>query len=303
MTDGSTPPPGTFRTITRKALSVAAFFFVLAVLGGVALRSTRLVKREETGWTGRYNVLLVTLDTVRADRLGCYGNASAETPWMDRLAADGVLFERAETAAPITLPAHVSILTGTYPAYHGVRNNGVYRLGPRAVTLAEVLHSHGYKTGAVISGYPLATRFGLSQGFDYYDDKLPAEKIRQIGFRERRAEDVTRLGLNWLEAASSGRFFLWLHYFDAHAPYEPPSPFAERFALSPYDGEVAYIDREIGKVVDKLGSLGLLDKTLVILVSDHVEGLGRPCGFLSSCPFPGLSRAAAGSPRPCARSI
>jgi tetratricopeptide (TPR) repeat protein len=194
---------------------------------------------------------------------------------MDRLAADGVLFERAETAAPITLPAHVSILTGTYPAYHGVRNNGVYRLGPRAVTLAEVLHSHGYKTGAVISGYPLATRFGLSQGFDSYDDKLPAEKIRQIGFRERRAEDVTRLGLNWLEAASSGRFFLWLHYFDAHAPYEPPSPFAERFALSPYDGEVAYIDREIGKVVDKLGSLGLLDKTLVILVSDHGEGLGE----------------------------
>jgi arylsulfatase A-like enzyme/predicted Zn-dependent protease len=256
-------------------LSVAAFLFVLAVLAGVAVRSTRLVKREETGWTGRYNVLLITLDTVRADRLGCYGNSAAETPSMDRLAADGVLFERAETAAPITLPAHVSILTGTYPAYHGVRNNGVYRLGPRAVTLAEVLHSHGYKTGAVISGYPLAGRFGLSQGFDSYDDRLPSEKIRQIGFRERRAEEVTRLGLSWLDAAASGRFFLWLHYFDPHAPYEPPSPFAERFALSPYDGEVAYTDREIGKVLDKLGSLGVMDKTLVVLVADHGEGLGQ----------------------------
>ena len=274
MTDGRSLPSGPLRALLRKTLSVIAFLFVLAVLAGVALRSTRLVKREETGWTGRYNVLLITVDTLRADHLGCYGYSKAATPSMDRLAADGVLFERAETAAPITLPAHVSILTGTYPAYHGVRNNGVYRLGPRAVTLAEVLQEHGYKTGAVISGYPLATRFGLSQGFDSYDDHLPPEKVRQVNFRERRAEEVTRLGISWLSTVSPQRFFLWLHYFDPHAPYAPPSPFAERFALTPYDGEVAYVDREIGKVLENLTTLGVMDKTLVVLVADHGEGLG-----------------------------
>jgi arylsulfatase A-like enzyme/Flp pilus assembly protein TadD len=274
MSDPRTPPAGTFRSLFRKILSVTAFLFVLAVLGSVALRSSRLVKREETGWTGKYNVLLITVDTLRADHLGCYGYSKAETPSMDRLAADGVLFERAETAAPITLPAHVSILTGTYPAYHGVRNNGVYRLGPRAVTLAEVLQEHGYKTGAVISGYPLVTRFGLSQGFESYDDHLPAEKDRQIGFRERRAEEVSRLGIAWLTSAAPRRFFLWLHYFDPHAPYAPPSPFAERFPLDPYDGEVASVDHEIGNVLDTLASLNLLGKTLVVLAADHGEGLG-----------------------------
>jgi arylsulfatase A-like enzyme/predicted Zn-dependent protease len=274
MTDAHHPSPGTFRSLLRKSLSVLAFIFVLAVLAGVAIRSTSLVKRAETGWTGRYNVLLITVDTLRADHLGCYGDSRAETPSMDRLAADGVLFERAETAAPITLPAHVSILTGTYPAYHGVRNNGVYRLGPRAETLAEVLKEHGYRTGAVISGYPLLARFGLSQGFDSYDDHLPAEKPRQVGFRERKAEEVTHQGLAWLDTVGSQRFFLWLHYFDPHAPYTPPSPFADRFALAPYDGEVAYVDHEIGRVLDELAALQILDKTLVVLAADHGEGLG-----------------------------
>ena len=274
MSDPRSPSSGTFRSLFRKILSVTLFLFVLAVLGGVALRSTRLVKREESGWTGKYNVLLITVDTLRADHLGCYGYSRAETPAMDRLAADGVLFVRAETAAPLTLPAHVSILTGTYPAYHGVRNNGVYRLGPRAVTLAEVLLEHGYKTGAVISGYPLVTRFGLSQGFESYDDHLPPEKARQVSFRERRAEEVSRLGIAWLNSAAPRRFFLWLHYFDPHAPYAPPSPFAERFPMDPYDGEVAYVDHEIGNVLDSLASLKLLDKTLVVLAADHGEGLG-----------------------------
>ena len=267
-------PSAPMRPWLRKGLSIVAFLLVLAVLAAVAFRSTRLITREQTGWTGRYNVLLITVDTLRADHLGCYGYSAAQTPVMDRLAGDGVLFERAETAAPITLPAHVSILTGTYPAYHGVRNNGVYRLGPRAVTLAEVLHDHGYATGAVISGYPLATRFGLSQGFDSYDDHLPPERTRQIGFRERRAEEVARRGSDWLASVGQRRFFLWLHFFDPHAPYDPPSPLAERFPQSPYDGEVAYVDQEIGKVLEKLEAIGQLNKTVVVLVSDHGEGLG-----------------------------
>ncbi|HMC83259.1 MAG TPA: sulfatase-like hydrolase/transferase [Candidatus Polarisedimenticolia bacterium] len=274
MPRAADPRPGV-HSLLRKALAFAAFLFVLALLGGVALRGHRLVREEaEGGRTGRYNVLLITVDTLRADRLGCYGNAAAATPAIDRLAADGILFERAETAAPITLPAHASILTGTYPAFHGARNNGTYRVGPRAVTLAEVFHAHRYRTRAVISGYPLAARFGLSQGFDYYDDRLPAEKARQVGYRERKAEEVTRAGLTWISHVAEQRFFLWLHYFDPHAPYSPPSPYAERFSRAPYDGEVAYVDREVGKVLDELRRKGLAEKTLVVLVADHGEALG-----------------------------
>jgi arylsulfatase A-like enzyme/Flp pilus assembly protein TadD len=271
----SSEPISSSRPLLRKSLAVVVFLFVLAVLAGVAVRSTRLVRWDAAGGrTGRYNVLLVTVDTLRADHLGCYGDSRASTPSVDRLAADGVLFERAETAAPITLPAHTSILTGTYPAYHGVRNNGDYRLGPRAETLAEVLKRFGYRTGAVISGYPLVTRFGLSQGFDTYDDHLPPEREHQVGFRERTAEEATRAGIAWLEAAGSQRFFLWVHYFDPHAPYAPPSPYAERFSASPYDGEIAYVDRELGLLLERLRTLGFADRTLVVLVSDHGEGLG-----------------------------
>ena len=262
------------RHLLRKAPGILGFLFVLSVLGGVALRSTRIVREEAAGGrTGRYNVLLITIDTLRADHLGCYGDTRASTPSIDRLASDGVLFERAETAAPITLPAHASILTGTYPASHGVRNNGTYRLG-RADTLAEVLHAHAYRTAAVISGYPLATRYGLSQGFDSYDDRLPPEKHRQVSFRERKAEEVTRAGLAWVVERPDQRFFLWLHYFDPHAPYAPPSPYAEQYSLTPYDGEIAYVDREVGKFLERLRHLGLMDETLVVLVSDHGEGLG-----------------------------
>ena len=282
MAGAAERPPGS-RPLLRKAVAVTVFLFVLAVLAGVAFQSTRLVRWDAAGGrTGRYNVLLITVDTLRADHLGCYGDARAFTPHMDRLAADGVLFEGAQTAAPITLPAHASILTGTYPAFHGVRNNGAYRLGPRAETLAEVLKAHGYRTGAVISGYPLVTRYGLSQGFDSYDDRLPPEKDRQIGFRERRAEEVSQSGISWLEAGAGQRFFLWLHYFDPHAPYAPPSPYAERFSRSPYDGEVAYVDAEIGRVAGE----GPADGTLR-------EDAGGP-GLRSRR---GTGRARGGDPR------
>jgi arylsulfatase A-like enzyme len=256
-------------------MTVLVFLSVLAVLAGVAFQSTRLVRWEATsGRTGRYNVLLVTVDSLRADHLGCYGDSRASTPSMDRLATEGVLFERAETSVPITLPAHASLLTGTYPACHGVRNDGTYRLGPRAETLAEILKRFEYRTGAVISGYPLVSRFGLSQGFDTYDDHLPPERERQIGFRERTAEEVARAGIAWLEAIGSQRFFLWLHFFDPHAPYAPPSPYAERFSRAPYDGEIAFVDTQVGQVLETLRNLGLTDRTLVVLVSDHGEGLG-----------------------------
>lgn len=204
--------------LLRKALAVLVFCSVLMILAAVAYRSTRLILEMKAGGrTGKYNVLLLTVDALRADHLGCYGDQTAQTATLDRLAADGVLFETAETAAPITLPSHASILTGTYPAFHGVRNNEVYRLGPRANTLAETLHGHGYRTGAVVASSLLDLRFGLSQGFGTYDDDLALDPEEPLPLRQRRAEEVVRLGGNWLRENSEDRFFLWLHFFDPHA--------------------------------------------------------------------------------------
>ncbi|HEU4403485.1 MAG TPA: sulfatase-like hydrolase/transferase [Candidatus Polarisedimenticolia bacterium] len=265
-----TRPTG--RDVAGRSPRRRALLALVLVLGSAAL--WRVVFRGPGGTPERPSVLLITIDTLRADRLGCYGYAAGETPQIDRLAAGGVLFEQASTAAPLTLPSHVSILTGTYPAFHGVRNNGTYRLGPEATTLAEVLQGKGDATGAVIGGYPLAARFGLAQGFDTYDDSLPPEGVRQLSYRERKGEEVTRAGLAFLEKHSRGRFFLWLHYFDPHAPYDPPAPYAERFRAAPYDGEVAYVDRQVGTILGALDRLGARRHTLVALLSDHGEGLG-----------------------------
>ena len=221
------------------------------------------------------SLLLVTIDTLRADHLGCYGDGDASTPAIDRLAAEGVLFEQASTCVPVTLPSHASILTGTYPVFHGVRNNGAYRLDDAALTLAEILRGRGWRTGAVIAAYPLLARFGLAQGFDTYDDALPPERERQIGYREKSAEEVSRAGLDFLAKDAEPPFFLWLHYFDPHIPYAPPEPFAGRFRGKPYDGEIAFVDEQIGRVLERIRRPDLASRTLVVLMSDHGEGLGE----------------------------
>ena len=220
------------------------------------------------------SLLLVTIDTLRADHLGCYGDGDASTPAIDRLAAEGVLFEQASTCVPVTLPSHASILTGTYPVFHGVRNNGAYRLDDAALTLAEILRGRGWRTGAVIAAYPLLAQFGLAQGFDTYDDALPPERERQIGYREKSAEEVSRAGLDFLAKDAEPPFYLWLHYFDPHIPYAPPEPFAGRFRGKPYDGEIAFVDEQIGRVLERIRRPDLASRTLVVLMSDHGEGLG-----------------------------
>jgi arylsulfatase A-like enzyme/Tfp pilus assembly protein PilF len=220
------------------------------------------------------NVLLITIDTLRPDHLGCYGDREARTPEIDHLAAGGLLFENAVTVVPVTLPSHVSIMTGAYPASHGVHNNGSYRLREGATTLAGILHEHGYHTAAVVAGYPLAARFGLAQGFDSYDDRLPPEREQQVGYREKPAGDVSRAGLELLETPRVP-FFLWLHFFDPHAPYAPPEPYASQFAGRLYDGEIAYVDQEVGRVLERVRRPDLAANTLVALMSDHGEGLGE----------------------------
>ncbi|MGA1840177.1 MAG: tetratricopeptide repeat protein [bacterium] len=224
----------------------------------------------------RYNLLLITIDTLRADHLGCYGYNKVKTPAIDSLAKEGVLFTRAFTPVPVTLPSHVSIMTGQYPIQHGIRNNGNFILGPDATTLAEVMKAQGYRTGACIGAFVLDSLFGLDQGFDFYDDSLPKEGAAAILLEnERRAEAVTQAGLNWLEKNKDAPFFLWLHYFDPHAIYLPPNPFKEEYKGNLYDGEIAYTDSCIDNLLQGMEKLELKERTIIILTSDHGEGLGE----------------------------
>lgn len=227
----------------------------------------------------RPNVLLITLDTTRADRLGCYGYGPARTPQIDRLAAEGVRAADAVTAAPITLPSHATILTGLYPPAHGVRDNGTYALGDDATTLAERLHQAGYRTQAIVSALVLNRRYNLAQGFDGYDDDLWSENQPKLFLiRSRPGPRTAARAVRWLEGWSEETprrpFFLWMHLFDAHQPYTVPA--AERLRYpTPYDAEIAVLDRAVGEVVDELRHQGILDDTLVVLTADHGESLSE----------------------------
>lgn len=228
----------------------------------------------------RPNVLIITVDTVRADHVGCYGFGLAHTPAMDRLAAEGVRCSDAATAAPITLPAHSSILTGLYPPAHGVRDNGNYALGPEAVTLAERLSTAGYRTGAFVSAAVLARRYGLDQGFGVYDDDLWSEDEPELFMiRERPAgrtvDHVLTWLANWRAQEHAPPFFLWVHLFDAHQPYRSPSTDLALLVPTPYDAAIAEADRGIGRLLAWLGDAGALDGTLVVLTADHGESLGE----------------------------
>ena len=222
------------------------------------------------------NLLVITLDTTRADRLGTYGYAAAQTPTLDRLAREGVLFEQANTSAPITLPAHSTIFTGRFPPSHGVRDNGGFYLDPAQVTLAELLQAQRVRTGAFVAAYVLDAKWGLNQGFDTYFDNFDLSKYRGIslGNIQRPANEVVDEALKWLDTARGSRFFGWLHLYDPHTPYEAPEPYAGRFRDRPYDAEIAFTDAQVGRVVAYLESHDLLDRTVVVVVGDHGESLG-----------------------------
>jgi choline-sulfatase len=226
---------------------------------------------------GRLNVLLVTLDTVRADHVGCYGAREAATPTLDGLSARGVRFTTGVAHAPLTAPSHASILTGRTPLGHGVRDNGAYVLPEGVRSVAEDFREAGYKTVAFVSGFPLMRRFGLDRGFDLYDDHLPrGSDPRRTAYVERSADRTTDAALQWLEAAPSvgtagSPFFLWVHYFDAHAPYEPPAEFLSRVG-SAYGGEIAFVDSQLGRLLARVEGRG---PTLVLATADHGESLGE----------------------------
>jgi arylsulfatase A-like enzyme/Tfp pilus assembly protein PilF len=222
----------------------------------------------------RWNVLLITVDTLRPDRLGCYGNARQKTPNIDGLAQKGALFSRGFAHTPETLPSHTNILLGTTPNYHGVHDNQNFIVAAEFLTLAEHLKTFGYATGAVVGAFPLDSRFGLTQGFDVYDDHYGAGGSQEFSYVERKAEVVVEKALEWL-AGQKSPWFLWAHCFDPHQPYNPPEPFKTDYRDRLYDGEVAYVDFCLGKLLDYLHRSGLDEKTLIIFTGDHGESLGQ----------------------------
>ncbi len=220
------------------------------------------------------SILLVTIDTTRADRIGAYGHALAETPTLDALAEQGVLFENAMAPTPITLPSHATLLTGVHPPAHGVRDNGQFKLSGDAMLVSEVLQERGWRTAAFVGAYVLDARFGLDQGFETYDAPEFAAGSRALG-AARPANGVVDAAAAWLQSLTADeRFFLWVHLYDPHAPYRPPEPFASRHE-DPYDGEIAFADLQLGRLLEALEALGRSSELLTVVTSDHGEAFGE----------------------------
>ena len=222
------------------------------------------------------SVLLITVDTLRADAVGAYGNRNALTPWMDRLAARGVLFEDAHAHNVVTLPSHANMLSGRYPLEHGVRDNAGFRFPQGTETLATLLAARGYRTGAFVSAFPLAARFGLGRGFEVYEDAFVGAGPRPAFVeQERTGPETVALARRWVEAQQGQPFFCWVHVFEPHYPYAPPEPFASRFRGDPYHGEVAAADAALAPLLEPLLAAGERGRTLVVLTADHGESLGE----------------------------
>lgn len=231
--------------------------------------------------SSRPNVLLVTLDTTRADRIGPWNTQPNLTPHLDELAAAGIVFERAYAPVPLTLPSHASLMTGLYPPEHGLRvNSGLHRLSDGVPVLAEVLRQRGYRTGAFVGSFVLDRRFGLDRGFDVYDDRMeeahgptPGDAH---GHKMRIGERVVDAALNWLHGSRRKPFFCWVHLFDPHTPYSHREQiFGDRFQERPYDAGIAYVDLQVRRLWDDLRARRLDQETLIIVVGDHGESLGE----------------------------
>jgi len=218
------------------------------------------------------NILLITLDTTRADVLGCYGGDPKISPNLDRIAGRSHLFEHAAASVPQTMPSHTTIFSGLHPFNHGVRKNLAVVVGSEVPLLAEELHGLGYTTGAFVSSFVVDGRFGLGRGFDHYD--APDTRPGVGDGMERRAAKTVAAAIDWISGRAAP-WFIWVHLFDPHAPYEPPQPFAGRFADHPYAGEVAYMDNEVGRLIGSLVATGTFDDAVIIIAGDHGEALGE----------------------------
>jgi choline-sulfatase len=248
---------------------------LLVELGCFALAAT--VKAPPAKPLAHPSVILITIDTLRADHVGCYGAQNIKTPTLDALARDGVVFERAISQVPLTWPSHAVILTGTYPFQNGVQDFTGQPLAPQFRSVAQAFKQAGYATGAVVSAFVLDRSWGLGRGFDFYDDAFSAETFekKDIGLVDRRAEDSVAHAIAWLKKTQRRPFFLWLHLYDPHSPYDPPEPYRSEYRGRLYDGEIAYADHELGKLVAWLKENRVYDSSLVVALSDHGESLGE----------------------------
>jgi arylsulfatase A-like enzyme/Flp pilus assembly protein TadD len=220
------------------------------------------------------NLLLITIDTIRPDRISFYSSKYLKTPNIDSVAKSGVVFMRAFAHNPTTLPSHTNILLGTTPLYHGVHDNSHFKVDERFTTLAEFLKKYGFSTGAFIGSFPLDSRFGLSQGFDLYDDSYPSKGKEELTFPERKAEKVIESAINWIKKQKEP-WFAWIHLFDPHQPYIPPEPFFSQFKNDLYSGEVAYVDKFLGRLLNFLKEENREKRTFIIITGDHGESLGE----------------------------
>lgn len=253
--------------MTKRLAAPAVLIALTSVAVLLWLRHSRATPAAADG-----PVILISIDTLRADRLPAYGYRGTRTPSIDRLVRDGVLFENAYSQSPQTLPSHTSILTGKLPFEHGVRDNIGFSVKPGESTLQQALRDRGYATGAFVSSHVLRRQVGLNQGFDHYDDHLPAASPdKPLGQVQRAGMDTLRAAVPWLDARTSPRFFLFFHIYEPHRPYTPPAHVA---ASNPYDGEVEYADEIVGALLDHLRGAGMYDRATIVLLSDHGEGLG-----------------------------
>ncbi len=257
----------------RRGWLVLALAMVVLLAGGIWFFWAR-----GGGYQSRsdgLNVLLITLDTLRADHVSTYGKARAQTPTLDRLASEGVRFDHCVAQTPLTLPSHASLLSSTYPLLSQVRDNGAFRVPDALTLLSEVLKQRGRETGAFLGAFVLHGKWGLNQGFDTYSDRFDPGRYGKILLEnEKPASEVLGDARRWLESRGNKPFFGWIHLYDPHAPYRPPAPFDQRFAGDPYRGEVEYTDSELGKFIAFLKERGLYERTLIVVTADHGEGLG-----------------------------
>jgi len=260
----------------RKILLSCSVILVVCVL--LLLFVFKFNQNEFARLTGNrdFNYILVTVDTLRVDRIGCYGYKDVNTPTMDLFAKRGIKFEKCFAQTPLTLPSHTSLLTGTFPAFHGVRDNGGFLVPPELKTLAELFKENEYDTAAFVASYVLDSKWGLNQGFDFYFDRFDLSQYKSIslGNVQRRGDEVIDQALPWLEDHKSNPFFAWIHLYDPHTPYDPPSPYKEQYPTRPYDGEIAYTDSQLARLWQYLQEENLIENTILIFTSDHGESLG-----------------------------
>ncbi|MGK2859208.1 MAG: sulfatase-like hydrolase/transferase [Thermoanaerobaculia bacterium] len=259
------------RAISRLALGIvlplaaAAIFLVSAACG----------RESSLGRESASPVIIISIDTLRADRLPVYGYTAVSTPNIDALAKDAIIFENAYAHVPLTLPSHVSMLTGLLPAETGVRNNLGYRFdSAKHPTIPTLLKAKGYATSAAVSAYVLRGATGLADAFDDYDDQIGRVSGGAVGVLQRQGFETVAVAKRWIESHKDKPFFLLFHVFEPHAPYEPREPFKTQYAANPYDGEIAVSDADVGALLDTLRQNGLYEKSTIILMSDHGEGLG-----------------------------